>query len=46
MTVGSVGGGDFYYAAGVGPIENSIVITVQGQTIPPTSEMLVNYSIK
>lgn len=46
LTIGSVGGGDFYYAAGVGLIESAVTIVAQGQTIANTSEVLTAYSIK
>jgi hypothetical protein len=44
--LGSIGGGDFYYAAGVGMIENTIAINVAGQ--PPINEttLLTSYEIK
>lgn len=43
---GSVGGGDFYYAEGIGLIESSLLLTAQGQQIANVSETLVSYSIK
>jgi hypothetical protein len=44
--LGSVGGGDFYYASGVGMIENTISINIVGQ--PPIAEttLLTAYEIK
>lgn len=46
ISIGPVGGGDFYYAAGVGLIESSLVITAQGQTLADQSELLTSYNIK
>jgi hypothetical protein len=43
---GSVGGGDFYYAAGVGLIESSLLITAQGQVVGNATEVLTSYNIK
>jgi hypothetical protein len=44
--LGNIGGGDFYYASGVGMIENAIAINVVGQ--PPIAEtnLLTAYEIK
>ena len=44
--LGPVGGGDFYYAAGVGLIESSILITSQGQVLADATELLTSYTIK
>lgn len=44
--VGSVGGGDFYYAKGVGLIESSLLLNAQGQQVANVSETLVAYTIK
>ncbi|MDB5192431.1 MAG: hypothetical protein JWQ96_1994 [Segetibacter sp.] len=41
-----IGGGDFYYAEGVGMIENAISITVPGQPAVNTSQVLIQYEIK
>jgi hypothetical protein len=44
--VGAIGGGDFYYAAGIGMIESSLLISAQGQVLANTSELLTSYTIK
>ena len=44
--LGLVGGGDFYYADGVGLIQNSIIVNVPGQTPINQSQLLTSYSIK
>lgn len=46
ISVGSVGGGDFYYAEGVGLIESSLLITAQGQVLANSTELLTSYDIK
>jgi hypothetical protein len=43
--LGSVGGGDFYYAAGVGMIENAIAVTAPGLSLTQT-QTLTAYTIK
>lgn len=43
---GNLGGGDHYYAKGVGLISSSIAITVPGQSQAPTNTELVSYEIK
>lgn len=44
--LGSLGGGDFYYANKVGMIENSIIINYQGQQVVNSTETLTAYTIK
>ena len=44
--LGSIGGGDFYYAEGVGLIENTINVNVPGQAAINQSQVLTSYSIK
>jgi len=41
----TVGNGDFYYAEGVGMIENAVTVTLSGQNITSTTT-LVSYEIK
>ena len=43
---GSIGGGDFYYAQGIGLIENQINVSAPGQSAYTTSQQLVSYQIK
>ncbi len=43
---GSIGGGDFYYANGVGLIENIINVTVPGQAAFSQTQQITDYSIK
>lgn len=43
---GNVGGGDFYYAEGIGMIENAVLVTFGGQQVANTSEILTTYSIQ
>lgn len=43
---GSIGGGDFYYAEGVGLIENEIKISVPGQAAINQTQVLTSYTIK
>ena len=43
---GSIGGGDFYYANGVGLIENEIKINVPGQAAINQTQAITAYSIK
>lgn len=45
-SIGPVGGGDFYYAAGVGLIESSLLLTAQGQVLANSTELLTGYNIK
>lgn len=44
--LGSIGGGDFYYAEGVGLVENMININVPGQAAINQSQVLTAYTIK
>lgn len=44
--LGSIGGGDFYYASGVGLIENEIKINVPGQAAINQTQVITAYSIK
>jgi hypothetical protein len=44
--LGSIGGGDFYYASGVGMIENTISINVVGQAPIAETTLLTSYEIK
>ena len=44
--LGNIGGGNFYYAEGVGLIENAINVTVPGQAAISQSQVLTAYSIK
>jgi hypothetical protein len=44
--IGSIGGGDFYYAEGIGLIEGRILITAPGQQPITESQVLVSYTIK
>jgi hypothetical protein len=44
--LGSVGGGNFYFADKVGLIESSMLVTMQGQQVVNQSEVLTSYSIK
>lgn len=44
--LGSIGGGDFYYAEGVGLIENMININVPGQAAINQTQVLTAYTIK
>jgi hypothetical protein len=41
-----IGGGDFYYADGIGLIENSLIINAPGQPTVNTSQVLISYNIK
>jgi hypothetical protein len=43
---GTIGGGDFYYAEGVGLIEGRILITIPGQAPITESQTLISHSIK
>ncbi len=43
---GSIGGGDFFYADGVGLIENEIKINVPGQAAINQTQVLTAYTIK
>ena len=42
----SIGGGDFYYAEGVGLIENAINVSVPGQAAINQTQVITDYSIK
>lgn len=42
----SIGGGDFYYAQGIGLIDNLIKVNVPGQSAYTTTQQLVSYQIK
>jgi len=42
----SIGGGDFYYAQGIGLIENQIAVTAPGQSAYTTKQQLISYVIK
>lgn len=42
----SIGGGDFYYAEGVGMIENNINVAIPGQTAIAQTQVLTSYEIK
>jgi hypothetical protein len=44
--LGSLGGGDFYYAGGVGMIESSIAVVLQGTPVANSKEILTSYTIK
>ena len=44
--LGSIGGGDFYYAEGVGLIESTLNITAPGQPAINQTQILTAYSIK
>lgn len=44
--LGSIGGGDFYYAEGVGLIENGIKINVPGQAAIDQTQVITAYTIK
>ncbi len=44
--LGTIGGGDFYYAEGVGLIENALNVTVPGQAVINQTQVLTAYSIK
>lgn len=43
---GSIGGGDFYYANGIGLIENAINVSVPGQAAFSQTQQIIDYSIK
>jgi len=44
--LGNIGGGDFYYAEGVGLIENAILVSVPGQAAINQKQELTAYTIK
>jgi hypothetical protein len=44
--IGSIGGGDFYYAEGVGLVESKIIITAPGQQPVNQTQVLTSYTIK
>jgi hypothetical protein len=44
--LGSVGGGNFYFADKVGLIEGSMLVSMQGQQVLNQSEILTSYTIK
>lgn len=44
--LGPIGGGNFYYAAGIGLIENVINVNVPGQAAINQTQVLTSYSIK
>ena len=44
--LGAIGGGDFYYANGVGLIENEIKVNVPGQAAINQTQVITAYSIK
>lgn len=43
---GSIGGGDFYYAEGVGLIESLIIVNAPGQPTINQAQLLTSYTIK
>ncbi|WP_026461389.1 hypothetical protein [Adhaeribacter aquaticus] len=45
-TIGSLGGGDFYYADKVGLVQSNFNLSLQGSKIVNQSETLTNYTIK
>lgn len=44
--LGNIGGGDFYYAEGVGMVENAILVNVPGQATINQTQTLTAYAIK
>ncbi len=45
-SLGAIGGGDFYYAEGIGLIENAVKVNVPGQAAIDQTIILTAYSIK